>query len=266
MAKFQTEGPVSVNNFINFVNDNTAQLRGSSLKNSFDSAKLGGTFLPQGDFVAPHALSESYGAEAGFRFWVNNDAAGIPNYSSSRARVFDGHFYSEFKWAMEVGNVEHSMVFPYRNYIYDISQTSTTNGCFGSGDQTYRKIDCKLYHSNVDKQSRDRISYFDGIASDNRVVENIESQYDGVATAFGNTISIYSSNWLVYIADVEEGDQLIVRYTSATNDHNYLPYTVTSTDIDSYEYPPGNYVYIKKIYVDGDIRYTGTGVKLCEYL
>jgi len=259
MAKFQTEGPVSVNNFINFVNDNTAQLRGSSLKNSFDSAKLGGTFLPQGDFVAPHALSESYGAEAGFRFWVNNDAAGIPNYSSSRAQTFDGHFYSEFKWAMEVGNVEHSMVFPYRNYIYDISQTSTTNGCFGSGDQTYRKIDCKLYHSNVDKQSRDRISYFDGIASDNRVVENIESQYDGVATAFGNTISIYSSNWLVYIADVEEGDQLIVRYTSATNDHNYLPYTVTSTDIDSYEYPPGNYVYIKKIYVDGDIRYTGTG-------
>jgi hypothetical protein len=222
MAKFQTEGPVSVNSFINFINENTAQLRGSSLKNSFDSAKLGGTFLPQGDFVAPHALSESYGAEAGFRFWVNNDALGIPNYSSSRAQVFDGHFYSEFKWAMEVGNVEHSMVFPYRNYMYDISQSASANGCFGSGDQTYRKIDCKLYHSNVDRNSREREGYFGvnpgslffafGFASADTVFyynadENVESQ-----VVVGSLIDIKGETFTVQAIGVSSSGTKFIEF------------------------------------------------------
>lgn len=258
MAKFQTEGPVSVNNFINFVNDNTAQLRGSSLKNSFDSAKLGGTFLPQGDFVAPHALSESYGAEAGFRFWVNNDAAGIPNYSSSRARVFDGHFYSEFKWAMEVGNVEHSMVFPYRNYIYDISQTSTTNGCFGSGAQTYRKIDCKLYHSNVDKQSRDRVARFNGSGGDSRVVENVESQYpNGSATAYKTYVQIYSDDSSVYDS-LQVGDKVIVEYNTISNKNNIFPYTISSTQEHSFYSSSQNKTkYYLKAYTEEDIYWPG---------
>lgn len=256
MGKFQTEGPVSVNGFINFIKENTAQQQGNSLKKAFDSARDGGTFLPQGDFIDPHALSESYGAEAGFRFFVNNDANGTPSYKSSRSTAFYGHFYSELKWYMETGGVKHSMVFPYANYIYDIASSASSNGAAGSGNSTYRTVESKLYHSNVGK-STNKTSFFDGSGHD-RIVENIEDQYNGFASAYGDLISIYSYSWLVWVS-VNVGDQLIVRYTSATNDYNSLPYTVTSTDIDSFEDSSGNTVYIRRAYVDGDIRYTGVG-------
>lgn len=194
MEKFRTEGPVSVNSFISFINLNTAQKSGNSLKNSFDSAKIGGAFLPQGDFDKPHALSESYGAEAGFLFYVNNNGKGTPHYSSSHARPLVGHFYSEFKWAMDIGEIEHSMVFPYRNYMYDISQTASQNGCFGSNDQTYRKIDCKLYHSNVDKNSREREPCFG-------VSDGIKDLFFAFGFSTGSTVFYY---------DEDEGVELYV--------------------------------------------------------
>jgi hypothetical protein len=123
---------------------------------------------------------------------------------------------------MEIGNVEHSMVFPYRNYMYDISQSASANGCFGSGDQTYRKIDCKLYHSNVDRNSREREVYFGvnpgslffafGYASGDTVFyynadENVESQ-----VVVGSLIDIKDETFTVQAIGVSSNGTKFIEF------------------------------------------------------
>lgn len=154
MGKFKTEGSVSINAFANFINENTSQFKGYSIAKAFESAESGGTYLPQGDFVAPHALSEGYGAEAGFRFWINNNASGTKNKASAGSGVFLGHFYSELKWFMETGfsggsGTKHIMPFPYNNYLYCRDKTDAVNNIHGSGSNKYRILNGRLFHSDV---------------------------------------------------------------------------------------------------------------------
>lgn len=93
MGKFKTEGSVGIIGFANFIREETDQFNGYGVEKSFLAAQSAGAFLPQGDFIAPHALSESYGAEAGFRFWVNNNSNGTKNKTSAGSGVFVGSFY-----------------------------------------------------------------------------------------------------------------------------------------------------------------------------
>lgn len=150
MGKFITEGPVGLNNFASFINENTKQFKGYSISKAFESAQAGGTYLPQGNFIEPHALSESYGAEAGFRFWINNNGSGTKH----RTSALEGYFYSELKWFMETGfnggsGTKHVMPFPYNNYLYNISKNNATNGTHGSGSSRYRILNGRLFHSDV---------------------------------------------------------------------------------------------------------------------
>lgn len=254
MGKFQTEGPVSVNSFINFIKDNTAQQQGQSLKKAFNSARDGGTFLPQGDFIDPHALSESYGAEAGFRFFVNNDGNGVPHYRSSRARQLSGHFYSELKWYMELGGVKHPMVFPYVNYIYDAYLNASGNNVSGLGNSTYRAVESKLYHSNTSTVV-DKTSIFDGSGHE-RLTENVEDQYlNGSAIAGPTYVRIYADEDSVW-ESLQVGDRVVVDYLTAPNTNNTFPYTVESIQSGSF-YDSSNEKtrYYLTAYVEEDIVY-----------
>lgn len=238
MAKFQTEGPVKIVDFLNFVNRNTAEFSGSSLSSAFSSAKKGGVYLPVGDFDSPHAASETYGAEAGYSFWTNNDGNGARNFNASRARPLSGHFLSEFLWYMHIGNVKHKMVFPYVNYIYNISKSYAENGCSSwngySWIEPYREIDVKLYHSGIDKEKNSRQD-LSGLINEIEIGEVYKDRY-------GNDFNAYFSTSLDYIShsnsnlisEIRPGNQIQVDgkiYTVVSHIYDasksFAPYIIT---------------------------------------
>lgn len=184
MGKFQTEGPVGVDGFVNFIREVGAPVETNSLGQGFNSAENIGAYLPQGDFIAPHALSETYGAEAGFRFWVNNDGRGTKNTRSLTSEQ-DGFFYSELKWFIETGfnggtGTKYTVPFPYNNYLFNRDKSDSANNIYGSGDNKYRILNGRMFHSDVSR-FQDATAITNPINVPSTITFDSTKDYSGIA-------------------------------------------------------------------------------------